>query len=312
MKEQEKQNATSPCYYGDIGNFGSNAQQPASERKYTIFQSLWTKPIDNQDRMRDILYIAALSLAFAHRSGYKVHMHTDKRGAELLKDFGYEKLLTTLDKIPDTVPAELFAAGKFFAMKAEGITGKIHIDVDVFIKKAGVLDKFYTDKKIDAICQQEENYELVCSHEDKIRPMHVLGYPAYTRPNWRGSMNVGTIGFNNIRLAKKYVDNYFEALKLYTAEKFEKYKKSDADACMLFDFILEQVNLSFMSLGYNVYTLLPMDNPCYVADKIGYQHLQGSGKWDPNRQKEFKCALKIINGRLFVAANNAVKKLLTK
>ena len=312
MKEQEKQNATSPCYYGDIGNFGSDAQQPASERKYTIFQSLWTKPFDNKDRLRDTLYIAALSLYFAHRSGYKVHMHTDTKGAALLKNFGYEKLLTTLNEIPDTVPTDLFAAGKFFAMKAEGVTGKIHIDVDVFIKKAGLLDVFYTDKNVDAICQQEEDFERVCNHDDKIRPMHILGYPATSRPNWRGSMNVGVIGFNNPVLGNKYVDNYFEALKIYTVEKFKKYKEEDKDACLWLDFILEQVNLSYMSLGHNVVVLLPTNNPGYVANKIGYQHMQGSGKWTSVKQQQIKDTLIKLDGRLLRAANEAVRKISLK
>ena len=309
MTEQERQKATCPCYYGDIGNLGSNAQQPAQTKKYTIFQSLWTKPFDNKDRLRDTLYFAALSLYFAHRSGYKVHMHTDTKGAALLKSFGYEKLLTTLDEIPDTVPKELFAAGKFFAMKAEGVTGKIHIDLDVFIKKAVLLDIFYTDKNVDAICQQEEDYDKVCFHDDKIRPMHILGYPAATRPNWKGSMNVGVIGFNNPTLGNKYVNNYFEALKIYTVEKFKKYKEEDKHACLWLDFILEQVNLSYMSVGYNVFVLLPTNKPCYVADKIGYQHMQGDGKWTSAKQEQIKSALIRFDSRLYRAANEAVRKI---
>ena len=312
MNEIMPQCAAPNYYDGDIGSFGSGNPQPTTERKYVIIQSLWTKPLSDKNRLRDTLYIAALSLAFAHGSGYKVHMHTDTKGAALLKNFGYEKLLTTLDEIPDTVPTELFAAGKFFAMKAEGITGKIHIDVDVFIKKPGLLDMFYTDKSIDAICQQEEDFENVCFHDNKIRPMHILGYPATTRPNWRGSMNVGIVGFNNRALAKKYVDNYFKALKIYTAEKFEKYKKEDDKACMWFDFILEQVNLSYMSLGYNVYVLLPTKDAGKVANKIGYQHMQGSAKWTEERQKQIKLFLMNMDGRLFMAATNSCQTIFGK
>ena len=83
-------------------------------------------------------------------------------------------------------------------MKAEGITGKIHIDFDVFIKKPHLLDRFYEDKTIDAIAQQEENYEE-SSHfyGEIINAMHIIGYPSTTRPNWKGIINVGVIGFNN-------------------------------------------------------------------------------------------------------------------
>ena len=108
-------------YYGCIGtingNTGSDVPQP--ERKYVIVQSLWTKPIKSAEHLRKTLFIAALSLAYAHNSGYKVHMHTDSKGYELLKKFGYDKLEKTLDAIPASVPTELFAAGKFYAMRAE-------------------------------------------------------------------------------------------------------------------------------------------------------------------------------------------------
>ena len=125
-------------------------------------------------------------------------------------------------------------------------------------------------------------------------------------------MNVGVIGFNNQILGKKYVDNYFEALKIYTSEKFEKYKEEDKNACLWFDFILEQVNLSYMSLGYNVFVLLPTNNPCYVANKIGYQHMQGSTKWTSAKQEQIKATLIKLDGRLYRAANEAVRKITLK
>lgn len=324
MKEYKNEYANEPYYYGAIGGFGAD-ETPASERKHIVIQSLWTKPIieqvdssvgyggkttpDKRQRMRDTLYLAALSLAYAHRSGYKVHMHTDSYGAQLLKDYGYDKLLTTLDAIPDSVPSELFAAGKFFAMRAEGRVGKVHIDIDVFLKKQGVIDRFYEDKSIDVLCQQKEDYEKLCFHDDKIRAMHALGYPAATYPEWRGSMNTGTIGFNSPSLAAEYFDNYFEALNIYTRERFKDYKKKDKNACLLFDFILEQVNLSYMSSGYNVATLVPMHNPNVVADAIGYQHLQGSNKWSSQSRAKVRAKLVSIDKALYRAANKAERKL---
>jgi hypothetical protein len=55
-----------------------------------VVLSLWTKPFNDKAKRRHTLYMAALSLAFAQRSGYKVHMHTDDYGYELLKDFCYD------------------------------------------------------------------------------------------------------------------------------------------------------------------------------------------------------------------------------
>ena len=301
-------------YYGQIGDFGGGNSSPNTP-KYTVIQSLWTKPLfavnqteQQKERIKDTMFICALSLAYAHNSGYKVHMHTDSKGAELFKNFGYDGLFTTLDKIPNTVPTDLFAAGKFYAMKAEGITGKVHIDIDVFLKKPGIVDSFYENKKIDVICQQEEDISGY-NYSRKVAPfMHVLGYPPTTRPDWDGSMNTGVIGFNNSKLAKKYFDNYFDALKMYTKDKFEAYKKTHPEASLKFDFILEQVNLSYLSIGYNAYTLVSKENPCYVADEIGYQHLQGTTKWSDTSKVKVRTLLLNMNKDLYSVANRAASQ----
>jgi len=300
MEKENYQSAFGP--HGDIGSWycaNNEATSKSSDMRYTIIQSFWTKPLlKHQEKLKDTLYIAALSLAFAHRSGYRVHMHTDSKGAELLKGFGYESLLTTLDSIPNTVPAELFAAGKFYAMRAEGI-GKVHIDYDVFLKKPGVIDRFYEKSEtVDAICQCEEDMTLV-NHQDKTEHMYVMGYPAGTRPDWKGSMNTGIVGFNNSVLADRYIGNYFEALEMYNEEKFAKYKRENPRACLTFDFILEQITLSCMSIGYNMYVLLPTKEPTPVADKIGYQHLQGSFKWTNFAKKKVRQLLYEIDRKLY-------------
>lgn len=289
---------------GNVGDFIHKEVRPAEKRRDTVIQSWWTRPCrGNRDVVKAMLYMMALSLAYAHRSGYRVHMHTDGYGAELLKGFGYDNLLTTLDAMPESVPTELFAAGKFFALRAEG-TGKVHIDTDVFLKMPGVLDAFYRSDNVDGICQMEEDMSLV-DHSDKIQHMHIMGYPATTRPDWRGSMNTGIVGFNNAELMRRYTDNYFEALKIYTAERFAAYKRANGDANLYFDFILEQVELSFLSLNYNVYTLLPTKECCHVADKIGYQHLQGVGKWSGKVQAKVCALLQANDMWLYHAARKA-------
>ena len=278
------------------------------EAKYTIIQSFWTKPITDTIKLEHLLYIAALSLTYAHRSGYKVNMHTDSQGYDFLKDFGYDNLYKTLDEIPDTVPTELFAAGKFYAMKAEGIIGKIHTDFDVFIKKPHILDSFYEDKNIDLFVQQEEDYNNVCVpfFKDILNSIYIFGYPSTTRPSWQGSINVGTIGFNNVELANKYFDNYFLALKMYTKDKFEKYKETHKEYNLCFDFILEQATLSYYSIGYNVHTMVPTHNPNFVANEIGYQHLQGNSKWKTSSKMIIKKLLENFNKELYDKLQNMV------
>ena len=59
--------------------------------------------------------------------------------------------------------------------------------LDVFIKKPHLLDRFYEDKTIDVMAQQEENYEdNFHFYGDIINTMHIIGYPSTTRPNWKG------------------------------------------------------------------------------------------------------------------------------
>lgn len=297
-------------YYAPIGGFDA---MPPSERKYTVVQSFWTKPILQSDnslshrrrRMRETLMIAALSLAYAHRSGYKVNMHTDSFGYELLKDFGYDRLLKTLDTIPDSVPKELFAAGKYFAMKKEGKTGKVHIDTDVFLKRAGVIDKFYTDKSVDVIVQGEEDYDGCICAQLAIPHMEAIGYPPKTNPRWRASWNTGVIGFNNVGLAATYINNYFKALDMYTEDVFEAYKREHQSHFLNFDFILEQVNIAWLGKACRPYMLVPMANPTEEADRIGYQHLQGGSKWTASSQTMVTAILKAIDYQLFTAAFKA-------
>lgn len=309
MLEPAREYAVEP-YYGEIGGSTPDVK-PATERKHTIVQSLWTRPLENNKaRLRSTLCLAALSLAYAHRSGYKVHMHTDSKGMELLKGFGYERLVPTLDNIPASVPTELFAAGKFFAMRAEGNVGFVHTDLDVFLKKQGVLDAFYEDTSIDGICQQEEDYGLLCHFDKKIKAMRAMGCPAATNPEWRGSMNTGIVGFYNPALAAEYINNYFAALALYTKGKFDWYRNVDPDADLLFDFILEQVNLSYMSRGYKMHVLVPTHNPSDFANEIGYQHLQGGNKWDTERQAKLRRLLAQTDRKLYEEFMNTLRKSL--
>lgn len=147
----------------------------------------------------------------------------------------------------------------------------------------------------------------VIDHDDKIANMCILGYPATTRPDWAGSMNTGVIGFNNKTLATKYFNNYRDALSMYTSSVFDAYtKKAKCEATSLyFDFILEQITLSYMSTGYNVRTLVPKRLACIVADAIGYQHLQGSTKFERSTIEKVKSLLLNKSHSLFKSAQAA-------
>lgn len=81
------------------------------------------------------------------------------------------------------------------------------------------------------------------------------------------------------------------------------------DANLYFDFILEQVELSFLSLNYNVYTLLPTKECCHVADKIGYQHLMGEMKWSEESKTKIGQLLRSKDMELYEAARKAGEEI---
>jgi len=269
-----------------------------------IFQTFWTKPMD-EDRLRKNVYIAALSLRYAQKSGYYVVMYTDSVGYELLKDLGYDEINTYLDNIPEDVnPSQFFAYPKFFAGLKEEL-GSLHTDFDVFLKKPCV-NIFFEDKTIDIILQCEEyhqkeyekNCKVICEHE----------YPEILKiKNMHYSSNVGIIGFNNKELKEIYYSWYFDYIDFY------KTKLTYIKNC-LSELISEQVNINYLikTKKYNCYYLLPIDNDIYeerkklnvIANKIGYQHLQGGCKYNESNFLEIKTILKYK----FPETYNLVKK----
>ena len=245
-----------------------------STKEKIITQSFWTKPMNDSLSLQ--LDLAALSLYYAHRSGYKVHMHTDSKGMELLKDYGYDSLLPTLDEIPSDIPECIFAYGKILALEREPI-GAVHTDLDVFIKKP-LLDKFFEDKKIDVVLQCEE-----ISIEDDIYErlrafFREYGYPPELAVDHLMSANVGVIGFNNQQLKDEYIRRYKACANYY---------KEAREGMM--DLFFEQINMHYLvgHYGYRVWYILGqigagyMDGVNELCDKIGYQHLQGGYKHAP-------------------------------
>lgn len=252
-----------------------------STKEKIIAQSFWTKPMGNTLQMN--LDLAALSLYYAHRSGYTVHMHTDSVGMLLLKDYGYDSLLPTLDDIPSDIPECIFAYGKILAIEREPI-GAVHTDLDVFIKKP-LLDRFFEEKTIDAVFQCEE----ICETDDIYERLRTFfrgyGYPPELAIDYLLPANVGVIGFNNLHLRDEYVRRYKACADYY---------KEAREGMM--DLFFEQVNAHYLveHYGYRAWYILGqidyhhMEGVCDFCDRIGYQHLQGGYK----HTDSCKCILK--------------------
>lgn len=270
-----------------------------------IFQSWWSKPMAREN-IKNFLAISSLSLDYAHKSGYKVRMHTDTEGYKLLKHLGYDDIVLTLDKIPEDASTALFAQGKYYAMREEGV-GKVHVDLDVFLKKP-CLDRFYEEKRFDIVAQSEEwEYN---SYEDKAMAMYILGYPVGVNPSSNQPVvNVGVIGFNNQEAMDKYLGVYFEALDMYTNEKLEKFKKEYVDLEVNLDFILEQTYLAQLAKNYNLLTLVngSKTHMSKCADLIGYAHIWGTTKYII--YDEILRRLQELNPKLYKTVMKLISKL---
>ena len=240
-----------------------------------VIQSFWTKPLlkNNQD-IEYHIKLAKLSLYYIHRSGYKVKMYTDSYGYKKLNHLPYDDISTILNDIPNNISTNLFAAGKFWALRDAGV-GVVHIDYDVFIKKATSISDFYIDNTIDVILQNKEGLypEIYKGIANTIKK---LGVTKYYDPFHKSISNVGVIGFNNKDLLEIYLHNYFENLKYIDMIQLDKeiYNK--------LDFSLEQIAIDYLSQNYKVkYVFNKLDELRW----IGYQHLQGISKYNTYNKK---------------------------
>lgn len=242
-----------------------------------IVQALYTKPFINDNTKIELnYYLCYLSSYYANRLGYEIYMYTDDFGYELLKDIPYYKEINTkLNVLKDKNKCTLSlmrACGKFIAMK--DFIDKynepfVFIDTDVFIKKDFIKD---IPNKYDCVLQCKENrgsYIKEWSVLDKI------GYEKEYRKT-DNIYNVGFMMFNNINMVKEFIAPYFKSLIRYE-------KLDNIDDRYWFDFVFEQEYMGVLSKKYKIYPLLGDEKFTDInitAIDIGYQHLQGHGKYN--------------------------------
>lgn len=248
-----------------------------------IIQTFITSPM-SVDRLKKNIIIAALSLAYAHKSGYKVKMYTDSLGYSILKRLPYDEINTELDCIKLSKNT-LWSVVKYYALLKEPLK-VIHTDFDVILKKPcldGLLDK------ADATCQIKE-------HIESIQPVYEQDRTFLISNNCKDLLdlsdpvkytyNVGIIGYNSESLRRAHAETI---MTLY--ERFKDYDKT----MPILDFYIEQAHLYNLSKkGYKIKPLI--DNVTYFdldyriitecADNIGYCHLQSEVKYNSSVMKK--------------------------
>lgn len=269
-----------------------------------IFQSLWTKPMRNasEDKIRNFLYMAALSALYAKENYYNLTLYTDEYGMYLTEGFPYKerKLIT----IPEDNPCDfLRAQSKFYALKEEDL-GSIHIDCDVFLKSPSI---FNISSDWDVLVQNTETYQYEYdseSFQDAAKWILDNGLDV-DLTNYKGTFNCGVIGFKNQELKDQYLKNYMKAL--------EAFKNKNCDWWL--DLLLEQQYLyDIVKAGnYKFCTLFKNDSSfeSLLSEQasIGYTHLIGTQKKSVACKKDIQRVLRKKDPTLYNMIKNKQIKI---
>lgn len=266
-----------------------------------IVQALYTKPFINDNAKIELnYYLCYLSSYYANRLGYEVYMYTDDFGFELLKDIPYYKEMNTklnvLKEKNKYIISLMKACGKFIAIK--DFIDKynepfVFIDTDLFIKKDFIKN---IPNQYDCVLQCKEN------RGSYIREWEVLDRIGYEEEYHKTDdiYNVGFMLFNNINMVKEFITPYFKSLIRY--ENIENIE--DCENGYWFDFVFEQEYMGVLSKKYKIFPLLGDEKYTDInitAIDIGYQHLQGGGKYNKEIARLLKDYVSAIkNGKSLI------------
>ena len=262
------------------------------KQKIKLIHSFSTKPLENKslyhiDRLHHLIsdiWIYTLSAAYARREGFDIELYTDSLGALLLSKAPYTKIHTDLDNISNEIHPRFWACGKVYALEAAG-NNTIHIDGDVFIKDAKLLDV----GKTDFIVQNEEYSNYVEGGEanriDKDFASFLQEYGIDTSIST--PYNMGVIGIFNPALRDKYISAYKD-LAIKISSKFQESLNKDNITPDLF---VEQ--LQFRQLSENYKGTVIIHKGAKEIPK-GYQHLITSAKYQDKILNKVKQTLKVF------------------
>lgn len=262
------------------------------KQKIKLIHSFSTKPLENKsmyyiDNLHHLIsdiWIYTLSAAYARREGFDIELYTDSLGALLLSKAPYTKIHTDLDNISNDIHPRFWACGKVYALEAAG-NNTIHIDGDVFIKDAKLLDV----GKTDFIVQNEESSNYVEGGEanriDKDFASFLQEYGIDTSIST--PYNMGVIGIFNPALRDKYISAYKD-LAIKISSKFQESLNKDNVTPDLF---VEQLQFSQLSENYKGTVII------HKGEKEvpkGYQHLVTSAKYQDKILNKVKQTLKVF------------------
>lgn len=282
--------------------------------------SLCTKLMANdKDKLEANVYMFALSLTYLKKLGCTVNLHTDTLGARLLNGLGYDNIYLTANEIPQDISPKIFAYIKSMALQNEPL-GTVHIDGDVLIKTEECLDIIF-NHNCDCVFQSCETYipwtnngrsfMLPFLTENLLstgKMLHIYDY----------DFNVGVIGFFNSDLKDLYIQNYQNLALSLSKYKYLYLIDSGDYSFYSFntpDLVLEQQLICNLTEESKVRFVLPVDSLDYIkhrdliATKIGYTHLLGASKYQPDVIEKVKNKLKEIDSDCFYKVCENIKQI---
>lgn len=249
---------------------------------------------------------AALSVAYLKRHNVPIALHTDTIGKLLFGFLPYDEIITSLDAIPYSIHPRFWAAGKVWAMEAEGV-GSVHIDIDVFIKTPELAEKILTDTS-DAIVQNYESGEWNSREAERMKPIAAQLADKGIASDSLYAFNTGTIGINNQQLLEEYSKRY-KFIATLASRKLADNLSEDNSAIP--DLVAEQANFlqCCRQMGMSVTELLPPFGSDYThnVDK-GYQHVLGCKKYQ--MLPTCLAVLKAVNPDIYAATLDAIKGMI--
>ncbi len=222
---------------GNVENIKINKLPKAKNRFAHVF---WSKPtllnfkqarwnVGNQYELT--LALSALSLACLKAMGQEVVLYTDTKGAELLKDLGYNRIYNIFDNL--NVPNDFWAAGKIMALQNEPLDSCI-IDNDLFLYDGELVDKL------------SEN-SIICSHLESTaayKQIIELGQNAFSHLKGANeySSNTGFLKVEEFRLKQMFISAYFSCMKALNKPDLLAKLKDIGKGAFCVDLLCEQFN----------------------------------------------------------------------
>ena len=282
--------------------------------------SLWTAPMTtDRNKLEANVYIFALSLTYLKKLGCTVNLHTDTLGSTLLSGIGYDNVYLTANELPKDVSPKIFAYIKSMALQNEPL-GTVHIDGDVLIKTEECLDRIF-NHDCDCVLQ---SCETSLPWYDSARSFMIPFLSEYLLSNKKRlhiydyDFNTGVIGFFNSELKDLYIKNYQNLALSLSKYRYLYLVNSEDGHFDVPDWVLEQQLICNLTEELNVRFVLPVDSMGYTKDRnqiakeIGYAHLLGSEKYQPDIIEKVKNKLKEIDPDCFYKVSENIKNVLYK